>query len=100
MKNSDPRRPPRNLYKLKEIIATFAALLWVSFGDVFPIYGLNIFYPRTQIGFHVEPDAHIRQSMCFTFKLSTYKNSPVDSIAINSLFNDATIENITTTTTM
>ena len=29
-----------------------------------------------------------------------YKNSPVDSIAINSLFNDVTIENITPITTM
>ena len=59
---------------------------------------LNIFYPRTQIGFHVELDPDIRRSTGFTFKLSMYKNSPVDSIAINSLFNDVTIENITPTT--
>ena len=34
MKKSDPRLPPRNWYKLKDMLATFAALLWVSFGDV------------------------------------------------------------------
>ena len=61
---------------------------------------LNIFYPRTQIGFHVEPDPDIRRRTCFPFQLCTYKNSPVDSIAINSLFNDVTIKNITTNTTM
>ena len=38
MKKSDPRRPPRNWYKLKEMLATFAALLWVLFGDVCPLY--------------------------------------------------------------
>ena len=60
---------------------------------------LNIFYPRTQIGLHVEPDPDIRQSTCFPFQLCTYKNLPVDSIAINSLFNDVTIDNITPITT-
>ena len=34
MKKKDPRRPPRNWYKLKEMIATFDALFWVLFGDV------------------------------------------------------------------
>ena len=34
MKKADPRRPPRNWYKLNEMLATFAALLWVLFGDV------------------------------------------------------------------
>ena len=63
------------------------------------VWLLNIFFPRTQIGFHGEPDPYIRRSTCFTFKLSTYKNSPVDSITINSLFNDVTIENITPTPT-
>ena len=31
---SDPRCPLRNCYELKEMIATFAALLWLLFGDV------------------------------------------------------------------
>ena len=34
MKKADPRRPPRNWYKLKEMLARFAALLWVLFGDM------------------------------------------------------------------
>ena len=34
MKKVDPRRPPRNWYKLKEMLATFYALLWVLFGDM------------------------------------------------------------------
>ena len=38
MKKSDPRIPPRNCYELKEMLATFAALLWVLFVDVCPIY--------------------------------------------------------------
>ena len=38
MKKSDPRRPPRNWYELKEMLATFAALLWVLFGDMCPLY--------------------------------------------------------------
>ena len=38
MKKSDPRRRPRNWYGLKEMISTFAALLWVLFGDVCPLY--------------------------------------------------------------
>ena len=38
MKKSDPRRPPRNWYELKEMLATFPALLWVLFGDVCPLY--------------------------------------------------------------
>ena len=38
MKISDPRRPPRNWYELKEILAKFSALLWVSCGDVCPLY--------------------------------------------------------------
>ena len=60
---------------------------------------LNIFYPRTQIGFHVEPDPDIRQSTGFPFQLCMSKESPVDSLEINSLFNDVTIENITPITT-
>ena len=28
MKKSDPRHPQRNLYELKEMIDTFASLLW------------------------------------------------------------------------
>ena len=38
MKKSYPRRPPRNWYELKEMIATFDALLWVFFVDVCPLY--------------------------------------------------------------
>ena len=38
MKKPDPRRPPRNWYELKEMIATFAALLWVLIEDVCPLY--------------------------------------------------------------
>ena len=38
IKKLDPRRLPRNWYKLKEMLATFAALLWVLFGDVCPLY--------------------------------------------------------------
>ena len=38
MKKSYPRRPPRNWYELKEMLATFSALLWVLFGDVCPLY--------------------------------------------------------------
>ena len=38
MKKSDPRRPPRNWYKLKEMVAKFAALLWVLFENVCPLY--------------------------------------------------------------
>ena len=38
MKKIDPRHPPRNWYELKEVIATFAALLWVLFGYVCPLY--------------------------------------------------------------
>ena len=38
MKKSDPGQPPRNWYKLKEMLAKFAALLWVLFGDVCPLY--------------------------------------------------------------
>ena len=34
MKKSDPRRPPRNWYEWKEILSTFAAILWVLFGYV------------------------------------------------------------------
>ena len=60
---------------------------------------LHIFYPRTQIGFHVEPDPDIRRSTCLPFQLCTSKDSSVDSLAINSLFNDVTIENITPITT-
>ena len=38
MKKVDPMRLPRNWYKLKDMLAAFAALLWVLFGDVFPLY--------------------------------------------------------------
>ena len=38
MKKSGTRRPPRSWYELKEIIATFSALLWVLLGDVCPLY--------------------------------------------------------------
>ena len=38
MKKSDTRRPPRNWYELKEMLATFAVLLWVLFGYVCPLY--------------------------------------------------------------
>ena len=38
MKKLDPRRPPTNWYELEEMLATFAALLWVLFGDVCPLY--------------------------------------------------------------
>ena len=41
MKKEDPRRPPRNWYKLKEMLATFSALLWVLFGYVCPLYDQN-----------------------------------------------------------
>ena len=32
MKKSDPRRPQRNWYELKEMLTVFAELLWVFFG--------------------------------------------------------------------
>ena len=38
MKKADPRRPPRNWYELKEMLDTFAALLWVLFGNMCPLY--------------------------------------------------------------
>ena len=38
IKKSDPRCPPRNWYELKDMIYTFAALLWVLFGYVCPLY--------------------------------------------------------------
>ena len=38
MKKAYPRVPPRNWYELKGMLATFAALLWVLFGDVCPLY--------------------------------------------------------------
>ena len=38
MKKTDPRLPPRNWYELKEILATFSALLWVLLGYVCPLY--------------------------------------------------------------
>ena len=37
-KKADPSLPPRNWYDLKEMLATFAALLRVLFGDVCPLY--------------------------------------------------------------
>ena len=40
IEKSDPRRPQRQWYELKQIIATFAALLWVLFGCVCPLYDL------------------------------------------------------------
>ena len=39
MKKSDPSHPPRNWYYLKEMLATFSALLLVLFGGLFLIYG-------------------------------------------------------------
>ena len=38
MKKSDPRFPPRNWYDLKKMLDTFAALFWVLFGYVCPLY--------------------------------------------------------------
>ena len=38
MKKADTRRPPRNWYELKEMLAAFASLLWVLFGDVCQLY--------------------------------------------------------------
>ena len=38
IKKAHPRRPPRNWYELKEMLATFYALLCVCFGDVCPLY--------------------------------------------------------------
>ena len=38
MKKTDTRRQPRNWYELKEMLATFAAFLWVLFGDVCPLH--------------------------------------------------------------
>ena len=38
MKYIYPKRPPRNWYELKEMLATFATTLWVLFGDVCPLY--------------------------------------------------------------
>ena len=38
MKKTDPRSLPINWYELKEMMATFAELLWVLFGDVCPLY--------------------------------------------------------------
>ena len=37
MKKEDPRRPPRKWYELKEMLATFAAFLWILFGYVCPL---------------------------------------------------------------
>ena len=43
IKKAYPRRPPRNWYELKEMLSTFAALLWVLFGDVCLLYeSINI----------------------------------------------------------
>ena len=36
MKKPDPKHPPINWYELKEMLATFSALLWVLLGDVCP----------------------------------------------------------------
>ena len=38
MKKEDPRRPPRNWYELEDMLAIFSTLLWVLFGDVYPLY--------------------------------------------------------------
>ena len=38
MKKSDPRHPPIKWYELKEMLVTFAALLWVLFEDACPLY--------------------------------------------------------------
>ena len=38
MKRVNPRLPPRNWYELKDMLATFAALFWVLFRDVCPLY--------------------------------------------------------------
>ena len=38
IKKSYPRCSPRDWYELKEMLATFAALLWLLFGDVCPLY--------------------------------------------------------------
>ena len=38
IKKSDPRCSPRNWYELKEMLDIFAALLWLLFGDVCPLY--------------------------------------------------------------
>ena len=39
MKKAYPRRPPRKWYELKEMLDTFAALLWLFFEYVCPLYG-------------------------------------------------------------
>ena len=38
MKKQYPMLPPRKWYKLKETLATFAAFLWLLFGDLCPLY--------------------------------------------------------------
>ena len=38
IKKEDTRRPPRNWYELKDMLATFDELLWVLFGYVCPLY--------------------------------------------------------------
>ena len=38
MKKSDTRHPSRNCYKLRDMLTTFAALWWVLFGGVCPLY--------------------------------------------------------------
>ena len=40
---------------------------------------LNIFYLRTQMGFHVKPDPDIRRSTCCPLQLWTRENSPIDN---------------------
>ena len=38
MKKADTRGLPRNRYEIKEMLAIFAALWWVLFGNVGPLY--------------------------------------------------------------
>ena len=40
---------------------------------------LNIFYLRTQMGFHVEPDPDIRRSTCCPLQLWTREDLPIDN---------------------
>ena len=38
MEKSDPWNPPGNIYSLREMLCTFAELLWKCFGELCPLY--------------------------------------------------------------
>ena len=38
MNKSDPQNPPGNMYALREMLCTFAALIWMLFGELCSLY--------------------------------------------------------------